>query len=100
MQVWSMTCKHVNQGKKTIWIGKIDIVVAFTILTLFNQTFEKLFIICAKVLIKSEVQLSSFELQTFHDNNLKLRQLKHTTLFHNIDKIMFIIFYNNYLLKF
>jgi hypothetical protein len=61
--------------------------------------FEKLFVICVKILIKSKVQLSGFELQTFHKNSLRLRQSKHTRLFHNIEKILFIILYNHYLSK-
>jgi len=35
---------------------------------LFCQKIEKLFIICAKLLINLKVQLSRFEPQTFHDN--------------------------------
>jgi hypothetical protein len=61
--------------------------------------FEKLFIICVKILIKSKVQLSGFELQTFHKGSLRLRQSKHTKLFHNIEKILFIILNNHYLSK-
>jgi len=34
--------------------------------------FEKLFIIYVKILIKSKVQLSRFEPQTFHDSDLNL----------------------------
>jgi len=41
-----------------------------------------------------------FEPQTFHDGDLKLKQSKHIRLFHNIDKTIFIILYNNYLSKF
>jgi hypothetical protein len=66
---------------------------------LFFQKFEKLFIICAKILINLKVQESKFEPQTFHDSDLKLEQSKHIRLFHNIDKTMFIIFYNHYLPK-
>jgi hypothetical protein len=40
---------------------------------LFCQTFEKIFIICAKILINLKVQLSRFESQTFHDDDLKLQ---------------------------
>jgi len=64
---------------------------------LFCRTFEILFIICVKILIKSKVQLSSFE--TFHNSDLRLRQFRHTRLFHNIDKTLFIIFYNHCLPK-
>ncbi len=66
---------------------------------LFCQNFEKLFIICAKFLINLKVQRSKFEPQTFHDNDLKLKQSRHIRLLHNIDKIMFIVFYNHYLPK-
>jgi hypothetical protein len=67
---------------------------------LFCQKFENLFIICAKILINLKVQLSGFELQTFNDNDLKLKQFKHIRLLHNIDKTLFIIFYNHYFSKF
>jgi hypothetical protein len=40
-----------------------------------------------------------FESQTFHDNDLKLKQSKHIRLFHKIDKAIFIILYNYYMLK-
>jgi hypothetical protein len=33
------------------------------------------------------------------DNDLKLKQFKHTKLFHNTDNIVFIILYNHYLPK-
>jgi hypothetical protein len=66
---------------------------------LFCQMFEKLFFICVKILIKSKVQLSGFELQTFLKGSLRLRQSKHTRLFRNIEKILFIVLYNHYLLK-
>jgi len=36
---------------------------------------------------------------TFPDNDLKLKQSRHIRLFHNIDKTMFIILLNHYLLK-
>jgi hypothetical protein len=36
---------------------------------------------------------------TFQDNDLKLKQSRHIRLFHNIDKTMFIILLNHYLLK-
>jgi hypothetical protein len=62
----------------------------------FCRTFEKLFIICTKVLL---VQLSQFELQTFHDNEFKLKQSRRTRVLHKIDKSLFIILYNHYLLK-
>jgi hypothetical protein len=59
---------------------------------LFCQKFEKLFIICVEILVNLKVQLSNFESQTLHDNNLKLKQPKHIRLFHTIDKTMSIIF--------
>jgi len=34
--------------------------------------------------------------QTFCENDLKLKQFTHTRLFHNIDKTLFIIFYNHF----
>ncbi len=46
------------------------------------------------------VDLLGFELQNSHDNDLKLKQFKHIRLFHNIDKILYIICYNHYLPKF
>jgi hypothetical protein len=55
---------------------------------LFCWTFEILFIIYVKILIKSKVQLSSFE-------TLELKQFRHIRFFHNIDKTLFIIFYNH-----
>jgi hypothetical protein len=64
---------------------------------LFCRTFEIVFIICVEILIKSKVQLSSLE--TFHNTDLKLKQSKHIRLFHNIDKTLFIIFYNHCLPK-
>jgi hypothetical protein len=64
---------------------------------LFCWTFEILFIICVKILIKSKVQLSSFE--TFHNSDLRLKQSRHIRLFHNIDKTLFIIFYKHCLQK-
>ncbi len=48
---------------------------------------------------KIKAQLPCFELHTFYDNDLKLRQCKQTQLFHNIEKTLFIILYNHYLLK-
>ncbi len=63
----------------------------------FCQTFEKLFIICVEILINLKVQLSRFEWQTFHGSDFKLKSSRHhTRLFHNIDIILFIIFYNHY----
>ncbi len=56
----------------------------------FVEFFQ--FLICAKTLIKSKIQLLGFQPQTFHDNDLKLRQSKHTRVFHNINKTLFIIF--------
>jgi hypothetical protein len=50
----------------------------------FCQIFEILFSICAKILIKSKVQLSA----------------GHTRLFHNHEERLFIILYIHYLLKF
>jgi hypothetical protein len=41
--------------------------------------------------------MSRFELLTFHDNDLKSKQLRHIKVLHNIDK--FIVFYNHYLSK-
>jgi hypothetical protein len=55
---------------------------------------------CVEILINLKVQLSRFEPQTFHNNDLKLKQFRDTRLLHNIDKGLFIIFYNHYLLKF
>lgn len=55
--------------------------------------FEKLFIICVKILINLKLQLSGFESWTFHDINFKLRQFKHTRLFHNVDRTFIITFY-------
>ncbi len=49
--------------------------------------------------MKSKAQLSSFESQTFHNNDLRLKQPTHVRLFHNIDKSLFIILYNQYLSK-
>ncbi len=63
----------------------------------FCQTFEKLLTSCAKILINLKVQLSRFELQTFQDNDIELKQSKHLRLFHNINEILFFIFYNHYL---
>jgi hypothetical protein len=48
--------------------------------------------ICAKTLINLKVQLSGFELQTFHNNDLKLKQFKHTKLLHSVDKVFFLNF--------
>jgi hypothetical protein len=42
-----------------------------------------------------KVKLSKFESQTFHDNDIELKQSKHTRLFHNIDKIVFFIFHKS-----
>ncbi len=56
-------------------------------------------IICVEILINLKVQLSRFELQTFHDNDLELKQSKHTRLFHNIDENLFFIFHIHYLPK-
>jgi hypothetical protein len=61
----------------------------------FRKKIKFLFIICVKILIKSNMQLSSFQPHTCYDNDLKLGQFKHINLFHNIDKILFIILYNH-----
>jgi hypothetical protein len=63
----------------------------------FCQTFEKLFIVCAKIFINLKVKLSGIEPKAFYD--LKLKQSRHIRLFHNIEKTLFIIFYNHYLPK-
>jgi predicted small integral membrane protein len=65
----------------------------------FFKLLKKLFIICVKILIKSKVQLLGFELQIFHNNDLRLKQFKHTRLFHKIGSTLFIILYNHYLSK-
>jgi hypothetical protein len=89
--IWSMSSRFITTVPLPSW-HKLNYF-------LFCRTFEKLFIICVKNLIKLQVQLSSFELQTLHDKDLKLRQSRHTRLFHNIDKTLFIILYIHYLLK-
>jgi hypothetical protein len=45
--------------------------------------------------MKSNIQLPSFQTHMFYDNDLKLGQFKRIYLFHNIDKILFIILYNH-----
>lgn len=66
----------------------------------FFQNFENLFSICVKKFNKIQSsQLLGFETHTSHDSNLKLGQSRHTKLFHNIDKVLFDILYNHYLLK-
>jgi len=44
--------------------------------------------------------LLGFELQIFHNIDLKLKQFKHTRLFHKIGSTLLIILYNYYLSKF
>jgi hypothetical protein len=39
---------------------------------LFYRTFEKIFIICVKILINLKVQLLGFEMQTFHNSDFEL----------------------------
>jgi hypothetical protein len=43
--------------------------------------------------------MSSFEPQTSHDNDFKMKHSKHTKLLHNINAIQFIIYRNHYLSK-
>jgi hypothetical protein len=63
----------------------------------FCQIFEKLFNICGEILIILKLHLSRFEPQTFKYGDIKLRQSKHTKLFHNLEKKSIIILYTHYL---
>jgi hypothetical protein len=59
----------------------------------FPKKQTKLFIICVKILIKSKLQLSGLNCRP------SVRLPRHTRIFHNIYKNLFIILYNCYILK-
>jgi hypothetical protein len=64
---------------------------------LFRQNFEILFIICAKILIKSKVQCCILRKPSnTMAQNWKLRQSRHIRLFHYIDWTPVISSYNQY----
>jgi hypothetical protein len=61
--------------------------------------FWKIIYYLCQIFNKIKISTTRFESQTLKDSNLKHKQFRHTRLFHNTNKKLFIILYKHYLLN-